>query len=178
MCSTPIEIIRTPYEVYNLFARKVMINLARVFPYSVWVSWNLVHCSRSSLLPMSGYMTLCETTIREIGLRRDQQSPYVVTQFSSGETIPRFNDFCDVLRAIFWNWSQFGVPVSLLVSIASRSCIIRVTSRASISLSFSLRRSEDLFSLRCDDRMTDGSHSIVSFSIGKLIDVIKKIFDL
>lgn len=56
--------------------------------------------------------------IREIGLRRDQQSPYVVTQFSSGETTPRFNDFCDVLRAICWNWSQFGVSVSLLVSIA------------------------------------------------------------
>lgn len=88
-----------------------------MFSYSTWVLRNL-RCSRSSLLPTPGYTTLCETTIREIGLRRDQQSPYVVTQFSSGETTPRFNDFCDVLRVIFWNWSQFGVPVSLLVSIA------------------------------------------------------------
>lgn len=140
-----IEITRTRRVIkYTIYFTRIMINSAWVFPYSMRVSWNLVH---RSLLSTPGYMMLCETMIREIGLRRDQQSPYVVTQFSNGETRPRFNDFCDVLRAIFWNWSQFGVPVSLLV-FALRSRVIRVTSRASISLSFSLCRFEDLFSLR------------------------------
>lgn len=84
MCSMQIEITRSRHVIkYTIYFTRVMINSAWMFPYSMRVSWNLVH---RSLLSTPGYMMLCETTICEIGLRRDQQSPYVVTQFSSGET--------------------------------------------------------------------------------------------
>jgi len=68
------------------------------------------------------------------------------------------------------------LPVSLLVSIASRFRVIRVTSRASISLSFSLRRSEDLFSLR---QPYDGWVAFHCLALYREIDRRdKKIFDL
>lgn len=91
-------------------------------------------------------------TIREIGLRKDQQSPYVVTQFSSGaspfQRLLRFPS-CDFLKLELVRRSQCRVRHSaLLVSIGilratcvAIPCVIRVTSRVSISSSFSLRLS-------------------------------------
>lgn len=114
MCSLQIEITRSRHVIkYTIYFTRIMINSARVFPYSMRVSWNLVHRSRSSLLSTLGYMMLCETTIREIGLRRDQQSPYVVTQFSSGET----SSFQRLLRRPSCNFLKLE-PVRL-ASVAS-----------------------------------------------------------
>lgn len=84
------------------------VQVAFVFHASITKSCALL----DPLLPSSGYMTAVRKTIREIGLRKDQQS-FVCRDsiFKEKRSVPHVSTVgllrfppCD----FFWNWSQFA----------------------------------------------------------------------